>query len=257
MQDNTLISLYISIGGFIISCLGFLNTIRQSRYNRKIERLRTYDKIYFDVCDLLLFDYKLKSQKAYSSEDKDLERAVNQFNQLHWIEQIYGPDSYQHIKFKNKSDQANFNKKVSEEYYNFQREKSLTLLGNQSPVMHIDNEEFNNRFRRVMEHIKENISLFSKPIRQEWEKTSLRDPNQIKMEYITLERINNSSCEEIEEKIDDPYLEIFLMIRHEHRTLNKQSTEMLLDRLFHLKWKLLRLLESLKKKTTDKIKESS
>lgn len=249
MQDNTSISLYISIGGFIISCLGFLNTIRQSRYNRKIERLRTYDKIYFDVCDLLLFDYKLKSQKTYTSEDKDLERAVNQFNQLHWIEQIYGPDSYQHIKFKNKSDQADFNKKVSEQYYNFQREKSLTLLGNQSPVMHIDNEEFNNRFRRVMEHIKENISLFSKPIRQEWEKTSLRDPKQIKMEYITLERINKAACEELKEKIDDPYLEIFLMIRNEHRELNKKSTEKLLDRLFHLKWKLLRLLGSFKKKS--------
>lgn len=209
--------------------------------------MRTYDKIYFDVCDLLLFDYKLKAQKTYNSEDKDLELAVNQFNQLHWIEQIYGPDCYQHIKFKSKSDQVNFNKKVSEEYYNFQREKSLTSLGNQSPVMHTDNEEFNNRFRRVMEHIRENISLFSQSIRQEWEKTSLRDPDQIKMEYIALERINKNACEELEEKIDDPYLKIFLMIRHEHRELNKQSTEKLLDKLFHFKWKILRLARSFKK----------
>ncbi|MDN2597394.1 hypothetical protein OB908_01850 [Klebsiella pneumoniae] len=128
MQDNTSISLYISIGGFIISCLGFLNTVRQSRYNRKIERLRIYDKIYFDVCDLLIFDYKIKSQKTYISEDKDLEQAVNQFSQLHWIEQIYGPDSYEHIEFKSNSDQASFSKKVSEEYYKFQREKKLSII---------------------------------------------------------------------------------------------------------------------------------
>ena len=254
MQDNTSISLYISIGGFIISCLGFLNTIRQSKYNRKIERLRTYDKIYFDVCDLLLFDYKIKSQKTYTSEDKDLEQAVNQFSQLHWLEQIYGPDGYKHIKFKNKSDQASFSKKVSEEYYKFQREKSLSLLGNQSPVMHTDNEEFNNRFQRVMTHIKENISLFSKPIRLEWEKTSLREPEEIRMEYIALERVNSHACEELEEKIDDPYLKIFLLIRQEHRLLNKQNTEKLLDTLFNLKWRLSKSLRKIKRKMSCKFK---
>lgn len=252
MQDNTSISLYISIGGFIISCLGFLNTIRQSRYNRKIERLRVYDKIYFDVCDLLLFDYKLKSQKTYHSEDKDLEQAVNQFNQLHWTEQVYGPDSYEHIKFKNKSYQDKFSKKVSEEYYKFQREKSLTLLGNQSPVMHTDNEEFNNRFKRVMEHVKENISLFSKPIRTEWENTSLKEPNEIKMEYTALDRVNSHACEELDEKIDDPYLKIFLMIRQEHRLLNKKNTEKLLDKLFMLRWRFSRLLNAAKKKISYK-----
>lgn len=254
MQDKTLISLYISIGSFIISCLGLLNTIRQSKYNRKIERLRTYDKIYFDVCDLLLFDYKIKSQKTYISEDKDLEQAVNQFSQLHWMEQIYGPDSYEHIKFKSKSDQASFSKKVSEEYYKFQREKSSTLLGNQSPVMYIDNEEFNNRFKRVMAHIKENISLFSKPIRLEWEKTNLRGPNEIKLEYIALERINSYACEELEEKIDDPYLKIFLLIRQEHRLLNKQNTEKLLDNLLDLKWRFSISLRKIKKKITYKFK---
>ncbi|MCX9860109.1 hypothetical protein LAD51_22730 [Klebsiella pneumoniae] len=257
MQDNTSISLYISIGGFIISCLGFLNTIRQSKYNRKIERLRTYDKIYFDVCDLLLFDYKIKSQKAYVSEDKDLEQAVNQFGQLHWMEQIYGPDSYGHIKFKNKSDQVSFSKKVSEEYYKFQREKSSTLLGNQSPVMHTDNEEFNNRFKRVMAHIKENISLFSKPIRLEWEKTNLREPDEIRKEYISLERVNSYACEELEEKIDDPYLKIFLLIRQEHRILNKQSTEKLLDTLFNLKWRISKSLIKINEKMLYKFNSHS
>ena len=257
MQDNTSISLYISIGGFIISCLGFLNTVRQSRYNRKIERLRIYDKIYFDVCDLLIFDYKIKSQKTYISEDKDLEQAVNQFSQLHWIEQIYGPDSYEHIEFKSNSDQASFSKKVSEEYYKFQREKNSALLWNQSPVMHTDNEEFNNRFKRVMTHIKENISLFSKPIRLEWEKTSLREPEEIKMEYIALERVNKYSCEDLEEKIDDPYLKIFLLIRYEHRLLNKQSTEKLLDTLFNLKWHLSKPLRKIKRKISCKFKSYS
>lgn len=257
VQDNTSISLYISIGGFIISCLGFLNTIRQSKYNRKIERLRTYDKIYFDVCDLLLFDYKIKSQKAYVSEDKDLEQAVNQFGQLHWMEQIYGPDSYGYIKFKNKSDQVSFSKKVSAEYYKFQREKSSTLLGNQSPVMHTDNEEFNNRFKRVMAHIKENISLFSKPIRLEWEKTNLREPDEIRKEYISLERINSYACEELEEKIDDPYLKIFLLIRQEHRILNKQSTEKLLDTLFNLKWRISKSLIKINEKMSCKFKSHS
>lgn len=257
VQDNTSISLYISIGGFIISCLGFLNTIRQSKYNRKIERLRTYDKIYFDVCDLLLFDYKIKSQKAYVSEDKDLEQAVNQFGQLHWMEQIYGPDSCGHIKFKNKSDQVSFSKKVSEEYYKFQREKSSTLLGNQSPVMHTDNEEFNNRFKRVMAHIKENISLFSKPIRLEWEKTNLREPDEIRKEYISLERFNSYACEELEEKIDDPYLKIFLLIRQEHRILNKQSTEKLLDTLFNLKWRISKSLIKINEKMSYKFKSHS
>ncbi|MDN2597393.1 hypothetical protein OB908_01845 [Klebsiella pneumoniae] len=123
--------------------------------------------------------------------------------------------------------------------------------------MHTDNEEFNNRFKRVMTHIKENISLFSKPIRLEWEKTSLREPEEIKMEYIALERVNKYSCEELEEKIDDPYLKIFLLIRYEHRLLNKQSTEKLLDTLFNLKWHLSKPLRKIKRKISCKFKSYS
>lgn len=124
--------------------------------------------------------------------------------------------------------------------------RGVLLRNNQFQGVH--HRAFNNRFKRVVEHIKENIYLFSKPIRQEWENTSLREPKEIKLEYIALDRINYSACEELEEKIDYPYLKILLLIRQEHRLLNKQSTEKLLDKLFNLKWKVSKSLWTLKKK---------
>lgn len=74
------------------------------------------------------------------------------------------------------------------------------------------------------------------------------------MEYIALERVNSHACEELEEKIDDPYLKIFLLIRQEHRLLNKQNTEKLLDTLFNLKWRLSKSLRKTKRKMSCKFK---
>ncbi|HIE8685810.1 TPA: hypothetical protein ACXPYP_002278 [Klebsiella pneumoniae] len=240
MKSDNEISLYISIGGFLISCLGFINTIRQARNSRRIEKLRVYDKIYYDVCDLLLFDYKLKFDAPYQADDKVLERAVNEYAGLHWLEQMYSSNEYDYTSFESEEEKIAFHKKVSEEYNKYCREKSERMNVNQSPVMHLDDKEFRERFDRVMTHIKENLSFFSSNIRKAWDDTTLRSPSVIKRDYLALERVNMYACEEIEETIDDPYLKIFFSIRKEHRELNMTKGDMLGESWFKLKWFFLK-----------------
>lgn len=225
MKNDNQISLYISIGGFLISCLGFINTVRQARNSRRIEKLRVYDKIYHDVCDLLLFDYKLKFDAPYQADDKVLEKAVNEYAGLHWLEQMYNYTNYEYASFQNEEEKRAFHQKVSEEYHKYCREKSQRMNVNQSPVMHLDNKEFCARFERVMNHIKENLSFFSSNIRSAWEDTAFRSPSVVKRDYLALERINMNACEEIEERVEDPYLNIFFSVRREHRDLNMTKAD--------------------------------
>ena len=90
----------------------------------------------------------------------------------------------------------------------------------QSPVFHLDNEDFAFRFNRLLNNVTENLSLFSTVISDNWEETRLLNPEAVKNEYLSLERINEQVCEAIEEPVKDPYLRILLAIRHEHRQLN-------------------------------------
>lgn len=236
MKNDNQLSLYISIGGFLISCLGFLNTIRQAKISRRIEKLRVYDKIYHDVCDLLLFDYKSKFEAPYQSDDKILERAVNEYAGLHWIEQMYNATGYEYVSFQSEEEKIAFHKKVSDEYHKYVRERDLELSVNQSPVMCLENKEFSERFGRVMGHVKENLSFFSSDIRKAWEDTAFRSPAVVRRDYIALERVNMHTCEDIEEKVDDPYLKIFYSIRTEHRDLNMTKRDRLGEFWFNVKW---------------------
>lgn len=94
MLEKSQIAIYISLGSLAVSSLSLLFAIRQSRLNKKSERLRAYDKVYHDASDLLLFHYRKSIEKPFESEDKDLERAVNEYGNAHWIEQTYGYNIY-------------------------------------------------------------------------------------------------------------------------------------------------------------------
>lgn len=240
MKELNNISIYISIGGFIISCLSFINSIRQSGYARKIEKLKAYDKIYFDVCDMLLYEYKKSKNNHYHSDDEDLQRAVNEFGKLHWLEQLYGRNHYDYMEFDNDAARIEFNYKVSEEYNTHQLKGTLDYPVRQSPVFHLDDDEFRGRFTRVMEHLNNNISYFNPYIRQEWEKTYLRTTDEVKSDYEALARVNMMSCEELDESIDDPYLKIFFKIRSEHRLLNRTKRQFLDELLFGIKYFFIR-----------------
>lgn len=45
MADNSQIAIYISLGSLAVSALSFLFSVRQSKINKKNERLRAYDKV--------------------------------------------------------------------------------------------------------------------------------------------------------------------------------------------------------------------
>jgi len=241
MKEFSNITIYIAIGSLFISCLSFLNSIRQSSYTKRVEKLKTYDKIYFDVCDMLLYEYKKIKDRPYYSDDKDLERAVNEFGKLHWIEQLYGRSHYDYKEFDNDMDRTEFNNKVQKAHSEHQQKILDYPPVNQSPVFHLQDENFKYKFLRVMEHLKSNISYFNPKIRKEWEKIYFRTTENVKDDYESLARANMMACEEIEESVDDPYLNIFYEIRKEHRLLNRTKREFFGDLFFNIKCSALRL----------------
>lgn len=224
MAEKSQIAIYISIGSLAVSSLSFLFAVRQSKINKKNERLRAYDKVYHDASDLLLFHYKNAIEKPFKSKDKDLERAVNEYANAHWLEQTYGFNIYTPDSLETDDEKREFNQKVRDTYYAFEREKQNSsfeeFVNYQSPVFHLDNEEFSGRFNRLLNHVTENLSLFSPVIVGNWEKMRLLAPEKVKNEYLSLKRVNEHACEAIEEPIEDPYLRMLLGIRHEHRQLN-------------------------------------
>lgn len=225
MADKSEIAIYISLGSLVVSSLSFLFAVSQSRNTRKIERAKVYDKVYHDASDLLLYHYKKKLDEPFVSDDKELEKAVNEFGNAHWLEQMYGFNTHAPDHLVTDADKAGFRKKVSEAYYAHQHEKQVgscdEFINHQSPVFHLSDEEFANRFNRLIVHVTQNLSFFSPIIVDNWEKMRLLKPEKVKNEYLALKRVNEHACEAIEEPVEDPYLRLLLSIRHEYRELNK------------------------------------
>ena len=224
MVDKSEIAIYISLGSLVVSSLSFLFAVKQSRQNKKTEKLRAYDKVYHDASDLLLFNYKNSIEKPFISDDKDLERAVNDFANAHWLEQTYGFNFYIPDILQNEEEKRAFCQKVRETYFAYEEEKQTScfeeFVNYQSPVFHLDNEDFANRFNRLLSHVTNNLSLFSPVVVANLEDMRLISPEKVKREYLSLKRINEHACEAIEEPVEDPYLRLLLAIRHEHRQLN-------------------------------------
>ncbi|CCK76000.1 conserved hypothetical protein [Oleispira antarctica RB-8] len=224
MAEKSQIAIYISLGSLAVSSLSFFFAVRQSKINKKNEQLRAYDKVYHDASDLLLFHYKNATEKPFSSIDKDLERAVNEYANAHWLEQTYGFNIHTPDSLKTDDEKREFNQKVRDTYYAFEREKQNSsfeeFINYQSPVFHLDNEEFSGRFNRLLNHVTENLSLFSPVIIEHWERMRFLTPEKVKNEYLSLKRVNENACEAIEEPVEDPYLRMLLGIRYEHRQLN-------------------------------------
>lgn len=128
MTEKSQIAIYISLGSLVVSALSFLFLIRQSKIAKKNERARVYDKVYHDASDLLLYHYKNEQESTFESEDKDLERAVNEFSSAHWIEQTYGFNFYIPEHTKSEEDKREFCNKVREAYHAHERDKQTRWL---------------------------------------------------------------------------------------------------------------------------------
>lgn len=224
MAGESRIAIYISLGSLAVASLGLLFSIRQSKKNRKIERLRAYDKVYHDASDLLLYHYKKALDKPFTSDDKDLEKAVNEYSNAHWLEQTYGFNIHMPESLDTKQGKLDFLEKARKVYYAHEEEKQKSsfdeFINHQSPVFHLEDSEFSSRFNRLLEHVTQNLSYFSPVIVASWEKMRLLTPEKVKSEYLALNRVNEHACEAIEESIEDPYLRMLLSIRHEYRQLN-------------------------------------
>ena len=147
------------------------------------------------------------------------------FSNGHWLEQMYGFNFYIPTNIKTEEEKRQFCTKVREAYYAYESEKQSRWLDEtlnyQSPVFHLEDEEFMKRYTRLMKYVSENLSYFSPTIIENWEKTRLLTPEKVKNDYIALKRVNKNACNMIEESVDDPYLNILLSIRKEYRELKK------------------------------------
>lgn len=224
-MDKSEIAILISLGSLLVSLSGLLFSVHNSRKARKAERLRAYDKVYHDASDLLVYNYKKKLEESYVSDDKALEKAVNEYANSHWLERIYGFNLEYPEGMESKEDKGAYRKKVADAYYKHQHEKHVESFGetmaNRSPVFHLDDHEYSDRFNRLVDHVTNNLSYFSPPMVECWEKMRFLSPGKVRNEYVALRRVNESSCESIEEPIEDPYLGMLLLIRYEYRELNK------------------------------------
>ncbi|PMM42523.1 hypothetical protein [Vibrio breoganii] len=237
-MDKSEIAIYISTGSLAVSALSFVFAVRLSKLNRKLEKIRAYDKVYHDASDLLLYNYKNKLDKPFESDDIHLQTAVNELSNSHWLEQTYGGNITYPPNVKTDREKADFGSKVSEaynEYENLKYEDSNgEFVNDQSPVFYLDDEVFSERFKRLIEHVTNNLSYFSPEIKASWEKMRLLKPESVKNEYLALKRVNENSCEPIDETVQDPYLEMLLSIRSEYRQLNKTLNDRVSDYWFKI-----------------------
>lgn len=252
MADKSQIAIYISLGSLVVSSLSFLFAVRQSKINKKNETLRAYDKVYHDASDLLLFHYKNAIDQPFSSEDKDLERAVNEYANAHWLEKTYGLNIYSPDSLATDDERRKFNQKVRDTYHAFERKKQRSsfdeFVNYQSPIFHLEDEEFSNRFNRLLNHVTENLSLFSPVIVKNWEQMRLLSPEKVKNEYLSLKRVNQHACEAIEEPVEDPYLRMLLAIRHEHRQLSMPLIKKWSELWFTVKYRFSHIFNKYRKR---------
>ncbi|EJF7266758.1 hypothetical protein M8475_004670 [Vibrio parahaemolyticus] len=137
-MDKSQVAIVVSIGSLVVSALSFVYAVRQAKLNRKLEKIRAYDKVYHDASDLLLFHYRNQLEQPYKSEDKYLENAVNDFSNAHWLEQTYGMNITYPPTAITDSEKAEFRSRVSKAYYAHERQKHESSfdesINYQSPV---------------------------------------------------------------------------------------------------------------------------
>ncbi|HGK4599585.1 TPA: hypothetical protein ACJ2UI_000147 [Yersinia enterocolitica] len=245
MNGQSDIAIYMSIGSLVVASMSFFFTLRQSRVQRKNERIRVYDKIYHEASELLLYHYKNISTKPYTNDDKDIQRSVNEYANSHWIEQMYGHGFYIPENLTTEKERQEYINKVRDEYSKYQHDANFSgfddFINYQSPVLHLNNDDFSQRFKRLLEHVNANLSYFSPEIIDCIEEMRLVSPDKVKNDYIALNRVNLSACESINETVDDPYLKLLLCVRSEYRKLNKTFKNKCGDILFLVKIKVYSL----------------
>lgn len=63
----------------------------------------------------------------------------------------------------------------------------------------------------------------------------LLTPREVHANYVSFRRVRDSACSPFDEPIEDPYLGILLVIRHEYRELNKPLKKKLAEVWFKFK----------------------
>lgn len=249
------IAIAISLGSLIVSISGFAFSIYTSRKSRIIERARIYDSVYHDASELLLYVYKGILDEPFTSDDKDFEQAVNEYGNLHWVEQMYGSNCLYPNDAQTFEEKQAYRLKVEKAYRQHEEERQqrsfLQNMMRRSPVFHLDDESYTARFNDLLDKVTRNLSYFSPAVFDFREKMRLRSADKVRAEYTSLQRVNESSCEPINEHIDDPYLGILLTIRHEYRELNKPFRFDTYNYLYSFKLRMWRLKRFFSRKNED------
>lgn len=260
-METSEIAIYISFGSLAVSSLSFLFSARQVAYSRKSERKRSYDKVYHEACGLLTYHFDKEMEAPFVHEDKDLEKAINEFASAHWLEQLYGLNSWYPEYATSNKEKVDFRQRVSETYYSLQRERTDAWIASfhdhQSPVFHLDNHEFAERYNRVLEHVSQNLSCFSPGINTCWEKIKSTRPDKVKKEYEALKRVNALACEALDEGVPDPFCKLLLLIRYEYRQMTMTFRDRREVFWFNLRMRFVRGVSIFSRKKRDQFFEEN
>lgn len=235
-MDKSEIAIFISFGSLFVSLVGVIYSIYNSQKARRLERIRVYDKVYHDVSELLLYSGKRNLNQSYVCNDKLLEKAVNDYESSHWIEQVYGLNIDYPECVKSIEDKLAYREKVAAEHRSY-KEKCLDsfneAIANRSPVFNLENHDYAECFYRIVDLVKDNLSYFSVPVVECFEKMRLLSPETVRNDYVALRRVEKLACDPIGEPIDDPYLKMLLYIRDEYREMNKSLKKKSIDLLYN------------------------
>lgn len=230
--SDKLISLDTKVNlAFFLSMIAIIWNVFLYLKGRKIERIKIYDKVYSTSEWLLMYEYNKLRNQEYNSEDKFLEQAVREHTKSHDMAQFFGMGFKVPEHLINEEDKSRFCRLVIDEFTKHSKLVSDqswndVMTHNQSPVFCIENDEFKEKFDFVFKYVGENLSYFSDAIKENWHKAQNMTMDHVKQQYISLNSLNENSCEPFNDvTVYDPYVQVLKNIRIEYRNMTRSYPE--------------------------------
>lgn len=235
----------IAIVAILISISNVIFSIFIYYKNHKKEKIKAYEKIYQNTCDILDYPWQQKKIKAkkiqYTNNDKHLESAVRKYLNMHWLERMYGINQLAPSHITKSVDRIKYANRVQKEASDFEKQcfsKRYVEYPKSSPVFYLKNKEVYAKLKIIIEYIGQNLSLFSDKIQKYWRQIIYADPSEIINEYNKALNVCPDFFKHNEKDFNDPYYDLLSSIRKEYNKTSKRKITRIREYLVYLKYSL-------------------
>jgi len=221
--------LIISILSIFISALHWI--LNRSNIRKK-ERIRTYEEIYGDTCYILEYPLQRRKNEAkqiqYINENADVQNAVRTYLNSHWRDQAWGSKKFVPSSLIDEDEKRKFVELVRNEAKKFEdklHSKIFSMtLPERSPVFYLEEPGIKERLNKILNHVGQNLSLFSSDIRKLWKSTRFEDPLEIKSEYEKAISVCAKYFEHNHRGFEDPFFDLLRKLVGEYNTMTHKWT---------------------------------